>query len=96
MLVKKYNNLIIHDADNYKIISLYFNKDTCTNFSITYYNFNKEYVEKILNKKYNYNESKNWTYKVENKLLELCFNEVGGIFILEACHSFAENDTKRK
>lgn len=80
------NKILIHDLDNFKTITCFFENDTCISFTIVYYNLNKNYVEGILTKKYNYSGNRNWVYNCGNKHIEFCLREeLGNVFIIEAC-----------
>lgn len=83
--LKKEGKLIIHDTENHKIITCFFSNDTCTSFMVAYYNIHKEYLSKMLNKRYNYNGFDSWNYNYKNKNIELCLREDQGVFIIEAC-----------
>jgi hypothetical protein len=90
--LRKEGKMTIHDPDNFKVITCYFQKDTCNSFMIVYYNLNRPYVEKMLKKKYNYNGQDSWICCSENKHIELCFMEnPGEIFVVEVCHYLSSN-----
>jgi len=93
---KSENKLRIHDLDNFRVITCTIEDDTCVSFIVVYYNLSKDYIQKILDKKYNYDGNDSWTYCCGNASLQLCLKEMPGrIFVIEACNAVAEAKTTK-
>jgi hypothetical protein len=88
------DKMIIHDPDNFKVTTCYFDVSygICTSFVVVYYNLKKQTVCDILSKKYKYEREDSWITTIDGTDYEFCLKEEPGrIFIIEACEYLVQN-----
>ena len=79
-------SIVIHDTENFKITTCYFEENFCVYFRIVYYNLSLKQVQTLLAKKYDFVNKNEWVCYKYKTPLALTFNyKENGIAVIEAC-----------